>query len=255
MQIVAATQPLFSGRTMRRCVALARDYLLPPYRLHRWCAAGVMGMVMLLLACFVMYAYVEKYHLTGSVFYGRLEYSFVDGGYPEMFGYALEVTACMLFVLFAMAYGKRHWFAWAAILFVTFVDDAFKLHENIGHVFVIAMHLEPAIGDLIGFAVTGLLPVVFWIAGVRTISGEEDLSAYLVFTVYFALLILFGVGVDAIHALVGKNASQTLFTLFEDGGELVMTAIITLSVFGMCLRQKSAVSDAAVSIDSALPRP
>lgn len=238
MHTFMAYQRMLSWSMARRGLQLAQDYLILPDRIHRWCVAGVAGMIALLVGCFVNYAYSEKYHLTENFFYGRLEFSFVDGGYPEMFGYALEITACMLFFSFAMGYGKKHWYAWSAILFVAFVDDAFKLHETIGNAFTQGMHLGPAVGDLIGFATTGLLSAVLWIAGMRTITDDEDLSAYLVFTMYFALLIFFGVGVDAVHELLGAHVSQTVFTIFEDGGELLMTAVIALSVYGMWLRHK-----------------
>jgi hypothetical protein len=155
----------------------------------------------------------------------------------------------------ARAYGKKQWYAFAAILLVTFLDDVFELHEAIGHMFNAGLGLSPVAGDLIGFSTTGLLSVVFWLAGTRLIRGEDDWLAYLVFTAYFAILIFFGVGVDAVHGMLGRNVSQTLSTLIEDGGELVTTAVISLSAFGMWLRQKhGAIADGA-PMESALPNP
>jgi hypothetical protein len=166
----------------------------------------------------------------------------------------LELAACALFALFAWANDKKQWYFWAAILFVTFLDDAFKVHETIGRSFSEGLGFSPVVGDLLGFASTGLLSAALWFAGARLLQSRDDLGAYLVFTVYFAILMFFGVGIDALHGLLGKNISQTLFTLFEDGGELIMMAIISLSAFGMLLGQKRTVVSSASPIESALPK-
>lgn len=239
MHAVADYRTNFITHLVFRCLWLARDFLILPDRVHRWCVAMVSSMIVVLITCFIIYAYVEKHHLMSSFFYGRLQFSFIDGGYPETLGYGLELAACALFAMFAWVHCKKFWYAWAAILFLAFLDDAFKLHETIGHSF--SLSLSPVVGDLIGFAFTGLLSAVLWFTGMHWISDEDDLSAYFVFTVYFAILIFFGVGVDAVHGLLGKNISQTVFTLFEDGSELVTIAVISLSSLGMWLRQKHIV--------------
>lgn len=173
-----------------------------------------------------------------NFFYGKLKFSFIDGGYPESFGYALEFIACVIFAVFASVHLKKQWYAWSAILFVTFLDDAFRLHESAGHFYADIFNLLAVGGDLLGFATTGLISLVLWFWGVVKITNERDLSAYLVFTGYYALLILFGVVVDAVHGVFGENMSQTLFTLVEDGGELVTIAVICLSAYGMWVRGK-----------------
>lgn len=238
-----------------RCLRLARDFLILPDRLHRWTVAIVTGAIGILIACFVRYAYVEKHHLTSSFFHDRLQFSFVDGGFPETFGYGLELAACALFAMFAWARRKRQWYACAAILLVTFLDDALQLHETIGGIVTAGSGLSPAIGDLIGFASMGLLSAAFWLAGARLIRDENDWLPYLVFTAYIGILVLFGVGVDALHGTVAKNASQTLLTLIEDGGELATTALISLSAFGMYLQPKRAAIASGLPMSPALPNP
>jgi hypothetical protein len=233
-----------------RCLRIARDILIPSDRVHGWSVAAVAGTIAILIACFTRYAYVEKHHLAGSFFHGHLQFSFIDRGYPEIFGYGLELVACAMFAMSARVYRKKQWYAFAAILFVTFLDDAFELHETIGHAFDVGLGLSPIVGDLIGFSLTGLLSVVLWLAGARLIHEEDDWLAYLVFTAYFAVLIFFGVGVDAVHGMLERNVSQTLLSLIEDGGELLTTAIISLSAFGMWLRQKHATTAGGMPMDS-----
>lgn len=237
-----------------RCFRLAQEYLIVPNRVHRWCIVAIASTIVLLVSLFIRYAYVEKHHLTDSFFLGHVKFSFVDGGYPEMFGYALELAACGLFALFAWTHAKKQWYGWSAILLLTFVDDSFGLHEFIGHSTHVYLGVAPVAGDLIGFASTGLLSAVFWFAGVRYVQDKEDFSAYLVFTVYYSLLIFFGVAVDAIHAIIGEHTSQTVFTLFEDGGELLTTAVIGLSSYGMWLRESHKVVHTSVPLGSAFPK-
>lgn len=233
------------------CLVLARDYLVLRHSLYRLCAWGVACVFTLLIGCFVVYAFAEKYHLESNFFYGRVRFSFIDGGYAEIFGYVLELGACAIFLLYARRPNKKHWYMWAAILFVVLLDDGLKIHETIGGVFSSGLGMSPVVGDLVGFALTGLLSVGLWIAGLRIIPDQGELCAYLVFTVYFSILIFFGVGVDAAHGLLGKNMSQTLFTLIEDGGELLMICIISLSSLGMWLQKQRGTTD-SMSIDSTL---
>lgn len=252
---VSASAPFrFIGANFFPCLRLAKHYLVVPDPLHRRCFVGVVGIIALLLSCFVTYAFVEKYQLTNSFFYGRVEFSFIDRGYPELFGYMLELAASTIFLLFAVTHHKKCWLAWAGMMFVIFLDDAFKLHETIGHSYAAALNLAPVAGDLMGFATTGLLAVIFWGIGVINITHKEDFRAYLIFSVYFAVLIFFGVGVDAIHALFGENVSQTVFTLAEDGGELLTTAVIALSALGMWLRQRRDRVGAGIHLRSAVSK-
>lgn len=238
-----------------RCFRLARDFLILPDRVHRWTVAITAGVIGILTACFVRYAYVEKHHLTSSFFYDRLQFSFVDGGFPETFGYGLELAACALFAMFAWTRRKQHWYACSAILLLTFLDDAFGAHETVGAMLTAEFGLSPVIGEVIGFASLGLLSAAFWFAGARLIQGEDDWLPYLVFTAYFGILVFFGAGVDAVHGTVAKNASQTLLTLIEDGGELATTALISLSAFGMWLQPKRAAVANGLPINSAFPNP
>jgi hypothetical protein len=93
-----------------------------------------------------------------------------------------------------------------------------------------------------------------WFVGIRSIADQDELCAYLVFTVYFAVLIFFGVGVDAAHSLFGKYVSETLVALLEDGGELLMGAIISVSALGLWLRHQQAVMRHTGAVQAAFAR-
>ena len=245
---------IFITYLIPRCFGLAKEFLTVPQRSHRLTSVVVAIAIAILIALFVRYAYVEKYHLVDSFFYGHVKFSFVDDGYPEILGYALELTACAFFAMFAWTHLKKQWYAWSAILFITFLDDSIGLHEFIGRLAHTYLGVADVAGDLIGFASTGLLSAILWFAGVRYVKDKEDFSAYLVFTGYYTLLIFFGVVVDAVHGSIGEHMSQTVFTLFEDGGELVTTALIGLSSFGMWLKHSHSIETNDLPIGSAFPK-
>lgn len=255
MYVAAGRQAYSIFHLLPRCLRLARGFLIVPDRLHRSAVATVTAIIAILIACFIRYAYVEKHQLTTSFFHGRLQFSFVDGGFPEMVGYGLELAACALFARFAWTHRQPQWYACAAILLLTFVDDAFGLHETIGALLTAEFGVSPVTGEVIGFASLGLLSAVLWFAGARLIQDDDDWLPYLVFTAYLGILVCFGVGVDVVHGTLAKDASQTLLTLIEDGGELATTALISLSAFGMWRRRKRAETASRLPMNPALPNP
>src|SRR5690606_7298984 len=174
MQVSANSPARSFGATVLHCLQLGRHYLFVPDRLHRGCSIGVVLIIVGLVFCFVSFAYAEKYQLADNFFYGRLKFSFIDGGYPEIFGYILELTASVLFLLFAVALVMQCWLARSMLLFIVFLDAAFQLRETIGHMSGDALGVFPAVGGLFGFATPGLVSAVFWLLGVRGISDKDD---------------------------------------------------------------------------------
>jgi hypothetical protein len=222
-------------------VPLALRYLIVPDRSHRQFAFITALSFVAFITCFIIYATVEKYKMTGNFFYGRVDFSFIDRGYPESFGYFLEFICFVVFGFYAWAHKKKQWYAWSAIFLNVFLDDAFSAHEAIGDFFYAAMSIPPVVGGLIGFAIMGLLSAAIWFAGmVASPKQGLEFKTYILFSIYFALLVFFGVGVDAVHGLLHEklNISETLATLFEDGGELFMTCIFCITALGMWYRDK-----------------
>lgn len=53
--------PLLILHFLPQCLLMARDFLLPPDRLHRLSVVIVAVIVAVLMACFVAFAYAEKF--------------------------------------------------------------------------------------------------------------------------------------------------------------------------------------------------
>lgn len=93
---------------VERHLAVARHYLILPNRFHQIFALAIAALFIAFVTCFIVYATVEKYHVTNNILYGHAEFSFIDQGYPEDFGYFLELFCVMLFSLHAWAHKKNN---------------------------------------------------------------------------------------------------------------------------------------------------
>ena len=79
-----------------------------------------------------------------------------------------------------------------------------------------------------------VLVAVVWAAHARAGSRDRAVSAVLI--VLFGALVFFGIVVDAVHHLVFPGPGlRPLFTVLEDGGEMVVLSIIVAFVFAVAL--------------------
>jgi hypothetical protein len=222
-------------------VSLSRRYILVNDPAHRLFAL-VSALLFVLVTClFTAYAFVEKMHLTQNFLYGQVKFSFVDWGYPESLGYAFTLMAAVFFLRFAMGTGNKHWLAWSAICIVIFLDDSMQFHETIGASLVTTEGISAGVSELMGFALMGSLIGVFWLAGLWfSPKRKADVISYLLFSVYLALLIFAGVGIDFLHDVLKTHfsVSETIMALLEDGSELALQMVLAISAFGMWRLQR-----------------
>jgi hypothetical protein len=219
--------------------ALARHYLVVPNCFHRFFAVTTAIMFVIFIGLFIGYAVVEKYQITDNLLFGQVKYSFVDWGYPEIFGYFLELFCIGVFTLHALANNKRYWLAWSAIFVIVLLDDSIGAHEVLASVFFDEKTLSPVMGGIAVFAVMGLMFAGLWLVGLMAMPhNATEFSVYLLFSIYFAALVLVGVGIDSMHALLKGyfHLPDTALTLLEDGTELLLTAIMAITALGLWYR-------------------
>lgn len=128
---------------------------------------------------------------------------------------------------------------------MTFLDDCFGAHEIAGNFLFDKNPMAAIYGGLVVFTAMGVVFAVLWIAGLWVaFPQDEEFHAYLLFSIYFGLLVFFGVVVDAFHTYLQEHfhLSETLLTLVEDGSEMLMLCIFAVSVFGLwCRADKKSV--------------
>lgn len=219
-------------------LALARYYLIVPNRVHRFFTIAIAAACVIFTGLFLAYAIVEKYKMTDNFLFGQVKFSFVDRGYPEILGYFLEFICILVFTLHALLHKRKYWFAWAAIFVIVLLDDAIGVHEVLGNLLLGEETLSPVMDGLAVFAIMGLMFAVLWLAGLLTMHDESEFPVYMLLSIYFAVLVVIGVGVDGIHAQLKNYFSipDTLLTLAEDGLELFLIAIMTITAIGIWYR-------------------
>jgi hypothetical protein len=158
----------------------------------------------------------------------------VEGGYAESFEYA-KLAACAVALAGCWSRSRQPIYAALAVVFgIALVDNALGLHERFGH--LASGALQPtealfagapvALGELGFFAIEGAVVLTLLLLGLRRSTGRHRLLG-----IAFLLLLLalggFGVGVDLLHAIVAqmRYALDRIFTVIEDGGELVLLSV------------------------------
>jgi hypothetical protein len=224
------------------CLLLARAAT----RTDRALLAALLVADAVMIAGYVAFAYAEHYGIRGSLFYGNLNFSFVDGGYPEIYGYAKQVLIALL-LLATHATTRQAVYRMLALLFaVCVLDDSLALHEAFGAYLAAHAGIPARVGELVGWGVIGLAPVLAVLAGYRRSDARSRADAEAVLA-GFAILLFFAVGMDVVHGVIGRFVSgfQTVLTIAEDGGELFALTLICALSLGIFRRRRASAPDRA----------
>lgn len=223
-----AATPHSSSRVrmvVRELLSLAR----PTERMGRRFLAALLVADLAFIAVFVMYAFAEHYGIRDSLFRGNVKFSFVDGGYPEIYGYAKEALLTMFFVA-AFARSRQAVYLALALLFaICALDDSMALHEAMGRYLAATTGVPDSSGELVGWSLLGSIPMLAIAAAYRRSDPTSRRHAEAVLLA-FAILLFFAIGMDVVHALVQRYVSgfQTVLTILEDGGELLTLTLLCM---------------------------
>jgi len=157
-----------------------------------------------------------------------------DRGYPELFMYVQEI---MLVVLCLVLWKRTRQFfglVWACIFIFLFLDDAFRLHENLGGVFAEWSQIERR-GTMRGQDYGELLvwsPFIVLFALMTLLAHFKSEPRYRVFLwglyVLAGLLLGLGVGVDILSRVYNFWGHTNIISIAEDGGEMVVVSMMVV---------------------------
>lgn len=165
-----------------------------------------------------------------------------DGGYAEQFQYAKLLLIVLGLGLLAIRHRSQIFLAWTGIFLYILLDDALELHERWGAVLDRGGHL-PMIGSLRGqdlgeiliFASIGIIFLLSLVWSYRTERHQANRRTSIHLFVLLLLLAVFGAVVDMAHMAVSAIASplwlQRIFTILEDGGEMVVVSLIAAFLY------------------------
>lgn len=165
-----------------------------------------------------------------------------DGSIPEWFSYGMLVTSSIVLFRAFRRESSPLSISFAAVLLIILLDDSLQFHEVVGEMIAASLHqtsvlgLDPKdSGEMLAFAVLGLIAFLFVIYGAIQTPFSEWHN-YFLLAALVALLGIFAVGIDLIHAPMCRSTAQVwrcfqMFDLLEDGGEMVCQAFIVAHVF------------------------
>jgi hypothetical protein len=151
----------------------------------------------------------------------------MQGSVPEYFNY-LKWLTCSLACLWLFARRREPlYLAWGALFLYFLVDDAESIRDAAGAWIVSVMDWQPAFGEIAVSCIAGailLTPIAF--AYRRASIGTRAFSRLLF--PWLIALVVFGVGVDMLHAMVDHRPTLSTFMgVVEDGGEMIVGSILT----------------------------
>ena len=177
----------------------------------------------------------------GSFFFGNPPSSLFllgDWTISEMFSYFKEFMLFFFALLFVRETRQPLFVAWASVFIYLLADDALGLHELFGFLF---LHLFPSmnvagigsrnVGEALFFALAGSVLLTFvWQA--HRYSNAHSRTFTWSLLPWLGLLVFCGVVVDAVHILfMDDPTSDFIFTLLEDGGEMVVLSFMVWKTF------------------------
>jgi hypothetical protein len=163
-----------------------------------------------------------------------------DRSYSEFYQYMKFVWIAILLSMIGRGREKLYLLGWVLLFVYFLLDDALQIHETGGTVVAEWLRIDAALnlrakdfGEIIVSLAAGLLifvPIAWaWIVGP---SWFRALSIDL--AVLVGLLVVFGVGVDAVHMMVRPLIPIDYFKyvdflvgVLEDGGEMVAVSLLT----------------------------
>ena len=164
-----------------------------------------------------------------------------ERGYAEVYQYLKLFWLVVLFGMLAVTRRQLVHVGWMALLAGILIDDSFALHEQYGLQAAEMLGLQPALGlrardlgELIFLAAAGAaLLTALGLTYLTANAAERQFSKRLVRLI--ALLVFFGIVVDAVHSIARGTWASTPLGVLEDGGEMVMVSLILGVVFSQTL--------------------
>jgi putative solute:sodium symporter small subunit len=155
-----------------------------------------------------------------------------DRGYGELWQYVKTLAIVLLLLGLSLRRASRSYLSWAFLFLSFLLDDALELHERLGEGAAAYLGYGPGLNlranDLGELTVVALATLVFgtllaftWWRGDVAFRRVSKRLALLV-----GVLVVFGIGMDAIHIMVKNRVLGTALGFVEEGGEMVAVSLI-----------------------------
>ncbi|MFN3865575.1 MAG: hypothetical protein ACK4MD_02545 [Demequina sp.] len=202
----------------------------------------------MLFAANIVHLASNDSHEPTSMFSGWMWNGDYDRSHIEMFAHVQIIGGAVMLAFLALSRRSLVYAAWSFGLTALFIDDFFRIHEDMGGFLVVYGYVEPMaglraqdVGELvilgIGAAVVGTLLVVTFFRA----SGIDRRNS-LVLAAWLGVLAFFAVGVDQLSVILAPHVPHAVtvgLVLTETAGELVGMTLIVLAIHRMTLHQRA----------------
>jgi hypothetical protein len=167
-------------------------------------------------------------------------------GHGEVFQYIKESWIASLLILrsaspLALSPALRGLnLVWGLLFGYLLLDDSIKIHESLGTLLAKVTGLSAWLGEgdrasSIGEIVINLMIATVFFGGIFWAyrhCGKADRRISGNLTRLLLALVVFGVGVDALHGIIGGSYPvRVAWSILEDGGEMIVMSLIFSYVF------------------------
>lgn len=157
-----------------------------------------------------------------------------DNGVAENFEYIEYMIIVCLAGYLVISKKLFGFLGWLFLFFFLFLEDCFEFHEHAGLYFAKTLNFKPAFGlrprdfgELTYECFLGIF-VFSAIAWMYYKGNEFFRKTSIDILLLFLLFLFFGVGVDMLAETVHEvHIVSIVFTLLEDGGEMIMLSLLT----------------------------
>ncbi|MBD2528053.1 hypothetical protein H6G97_00185 [Nostoc flagelliforme FACHB-838] len=172
-----------------------------------------------------------------------------DRGYSELFQYIKEYWSALFSGLLALQFRSPLYLSWSLLLFYLLLDDSLQIHEKLGGFISNQLSFSSMFNlrakDFGELTVSIVVFLLFLCAIYISYSWSDHLSRqrskHLIRLLF--ILAFFGVVVNMLHiAFKTSHLLDTLFTVIEDGGEMLIMSLITCYILSWFVRLKKIVT-------------
>ncbi|WP_285101880.1 hypothetical protein [Promicromonospora sp. MEB111] len=156
---------------------------------------------------------------------------------PEVVGYVFTAWAAGLALYLAVAHRQAVLAAWGAVFAVLLADDYLMLHERMAKVVsanvTVPYPYGQPVGEIVWLAFVGGVLLTAVTVSYRWAAPEWRASSR-VLTALLALLVVCGVGIDAVHGFTtNRGVWHVLLSSLEDGGEVLLLAVVVTFLYAL----------------------
>jgi hypothetical protein len=175
----------------------------------------------------------------------------MDESFAEFYQYFKEIFIALTCARISQVRRLPVYLVWSGLFTYFFMDDAFRIHENLGKLIAKTFGFASAFGlraqDFGELAVFGFFGLLFFLlilfSFLHCDRNHRKIWQHLMLLII--LLVICGIGFDMIHSIfsdksfaIGPITLSSIFGVIEDFGEMIVMSLCTWYVVNLFRKEK-----------------